>query len=90
MLRAALFDKYAPKKNRKGLRPEQLIDPVTSKGLGVQENDIWIASQALEHNLVLVTNDQMNHLREVASDLRVENWALADGVAEIEGQGLPT
>ncbi len=76
-LRAALYEKYAPKKNRKGLRPEQLIDPATSKSLGIQENDLWIASQAIEHNLVLVTNDKMKHLRSVATDLRVENWALA-------------
>ena len=76
MLRAALFDKYAPKKNIKGLRSEQLIDPVSSKSLGIQENDLWISAQALEHNLVLVTNDQMKHLRGVASDLKVENWAI--------------
>ncbi len=76
MLRAALFDKYAPKRNRKGLRAEQLIDPVSSKSLGIQENDLWITAQALEHNLVLVTNDQMKHLRSVASDLKVENWAI--------------
>ena len=77
MLRAALFDKYAPKKRNRGLRPEQLIDPVSSLTLGIQENDLWIAAQALDHNLVLVTNDQMKHLRSVASDLRVENWALS-------------
>jgi tRNA(fMet)-specific endonuclease VapC len=75
-LRAALFDKYAPKKNRKGLRPEQLIDPATSQSLGIQENDLWIASQALEHNLILVTNDQMKQLRSVAADLQVENWTV--------------
>ena len=73
-LRAALFEKYAPKKGRKGLRPEQLINPVTSKSLGIQENDLWIASQALEYNLILVSNDQMKHLRSVATDLKVENW----------------
>jgi len=77
MLRAALFEKYAPKKKLDGLRPEQLIDPVTSKSLGIQENDLWISAQALEHNLVLVTNDWMKHLRSVATDLKVENWALS-------------
>ncbi len=74
-LRAALFKKYAPQKNRKGLRPEQLTDPITSKKLGIQENDLWIAAQALEHNLVLVTNDKMNRIRTVAQKLILENWA---------------
>jgi tRNA(fMet)-specific endonuclease VapC len=48
-LRADVFEKYAPNaKRRSGLRPEQLIDPVTSQELGIQENDLWIAAQALE------------------------------------------
>jgi len=75
-LRAALFKKYAPQKGRKGLRPEQLIDPVTSKSLGIQENDLWIASQAIEYNLILVTSDKMKHICSVAEELRVENWAI--------------
>jgi tRNA(fMet)-specific endonuclease VapC len=73
-LRARLFDQYAPSP-RKGLRPEQLVDPVTARGLGIHENDLWIASQALEHNLVLVTHDRMTHLKEVAGELRLEDWA---------------
>lgn len=75
-IRARLFEKYSPQRGRKALRPEQLVDPVTAKTLGVQENDIWIAAQALEYNLVLVTHDRMMRLREVASDiLDIEDWA---------------
>ena len=74
-LRASIFEKYAPNpRRRRGLRPEQLIDPVTSRELGIQENDIWIAAQALEYNLVLVTNDKMDRIRDVCEDLQVENW----------------
>jgi len=74
-LRASVFEKYAPtEKRRRGLRPEQLIDPVTSRELGIQENDLWIAAQALEYNLVLVTNDKMDRIRDVCEDLQVENW----------------
>ncbi len=77
MLRAGMFEKYAPNaKRRGGLRPEQLIDPITSRELGIQENDIWIAAQALEYNLVLVTNDKMDRIRDVGEDLRVENWTV--------------
>ena len=78
-LRARLFEKYAPKNKRtKGLRPEQLIDPVTSLELGIQENDLWITAQAATFNLTLVTNDQkMNHIHEIAGkSLHVDNWAV--------------
>ena len=77
-LRAKLFDRYAPAGlRRKGLRPEQLVDPVTSKELGIQENDLWLAAQAMEYNLILVSNDKMNRIRDVSSrELRVENWAV--------------
>jgi len=75
-VRSRLFKKYSPQRGRKALRPEQLLDPVTSKSLGIQENDIWIAAQAIEHNLVLVTHDRVSHLRGVTSDiLDIEDWA---------------
>lgn len=78
MLRARLFEKYSPNdKKRKGLRPEQLIDPVTSLSLGIQENDLWITAQATVFNLILVTNDKkMVRIHEVAgNELHIENWA---------------
>ncbi len=74
-IRSRLFMKYSPRHGRKALRPEQLVDPATSATLGVQENDIWIAAQAVEHNLVLVTHDRMSHLRNVTGDiLDFEDW----------------
>ncbi len=77
-LRARLFEKYAPRNKRtKGLRPEQLIDPVTSLELGIQENDLWIAAQAATFNLTLVTNDAMKRISEVAGkSLHIANWAV--------------
>lgn len=74
-LRARLFEKYAPGTNRKkGMRPEELACPVTSLLLGIQENDLWIAAQAIERNLILVSNDRMKHIRDVAKELVVEDW----------------
>ena len=74
-LRARVFEKYAPLENRKkAMRPEELISPTTSKVLGIQENDLWIAAQAIERNLVLVSNDGMMRIREVAAELAVEDW----------------
>jgi tRNA(fMet)-specific endonuclease VapC len=70
-LRAALFEKYG-KSNK---WPEELKDPTTAKELGIQENDLWIASQAISRNLILLTEDKMYHLREVAGEeLHVELW----------------
>ena len=78
-IRAKLFEKYGPnEKKKKGLRPEQLIDPVTSLQLKIQENDLWIVSQAITRDLVLVTNDRrsLKPLLEIAGgELHIENWA---------------
>jgi len=61
------------------MRPEQLIDPITSRELGIQENDLWLCAQAVAHDMVLVTNDKMLRIREVSEDmqpvLRIQNWA---------------
>ena len=74
-LRALLFEKYAPKKRKSGLRPEQLIDPITSRELGIQENDLWIAAQAMVRNMILVTNDKLAQISKVAGDdLKIKNW----------------
>jgi predicted nucleic acid-binding protein len=78
-IRAKLFEKYGPnEKKRKGLRPEQLIDPITSLQLKIQENDLWIVSQAITRDLVLVTNDRKSLqplLAVTDGELQIENWA---------------
>ena len=72
-----MFESFAPKdKKRKGLRPCQLVDPVTSLELGIQENDLWIAAQAISRNLTFVTNDRMERIRDVAGSLCIDNWAV--------------
>lgn len=69
-LRAELFKRYAPK-NKRGLpkqkRPEGLLDPTTSRELGIQENDLWILSTAVTRRLALATMDDMKRLFEVAN-----------------------
>lgn len=71
-LRAALFEKYSPKDGKgrlKAKRPEELRERTTSKELGVQENDIWIAAQAIQYNLELITGDYMRRLEQVSRKL---------------------
>jgi tRNA(fMet)-specific endonuclease VapC len=71
-LRAALFKKYSPKDRRGRLKakwPEDLRDRTSAKELGVQENDLWLAAQAIQYNLVLITDDHMSRLQEVSTAL---------------------
>lgn len=84
-LRKLLFNKYAPGEKRKPkMRPEQLIDPITSKELGIQENDLWLCAQAIGHEMVLVTNDGMCRIREVSQGMQplllIQNWTVPDSV----------
>jgi predicted nucleic acid-binding protein len=72
-LRAELFKTYAPR-DRKGRLtkkwPEDLFERTSAKELhGSQENDIWVASLAIQHNLILVTEDRMTPLAEVSKSL---------------------
>jgi tRNA(fMet)-specific endonuclease VapC len=80
-LRAWLFNTFSDKKKRtRAKRPEELVCPTTARELGVQENDVWIAAQAITFNLTLVTHDFRGHfgrlLRHFQSELRltVEDW----------------
>jgi len=76
MLRSRLFERYAPPNRRSKIkRPEELIDPTTAMGLGIEENDLWMAAQAMERNLVFVTADKMRRIRAVLdAGLCVEDW----------------
>ena len=52
-----------------------LWERTPDKLLGIQENDLWQASVAMERNLVLVTNDRMSRIADVAGpDLRIGRW----------------
>lgn len=78
-LRKRLFGKVPKEKRRRKMRPEQLIDPITSRELGIQENDLWLCAQAVAHDMVLVTNDAMRPIRSASEGmqpaLRIQNWA---------------
>ena len=73
-LRAKLFKTYSPKDKRGKLKvkhPETLIDDTSGQVLGIDENDLWLAAQAIQRNLILVTRDKMRHIFSVAPELRV-------------------
>jgi hypothetical protein len=77
-----LFFKYAPQSHRQK-RPEMWEDPLTAQPLGIDENDLWTAAQAVEHNLVLITSDKLLRLRDADHDgrLLIENWTKPPGAA---------
>jgi hypothetical protein len=79
-LKAWVFEKCGPRVLRsKANRFKQLTDPVTATALDIGDNDLWIAAQAMTHDLVLVTQDRRGNfgklLTQFASSLRVEDWA---------------
>lgn len=80
-IRAELFDKKAPRKNKtkikQGLRPEQFttLKP-TAYEFGIQENDLWMAAIAVELNMTLITGDRMNQLKSVFPSLQLQNWMI--------------
>ena len=58
-----------PRKNSKIKLKEHLFQ------LGVDINDAWITAVAWEHNLILVTQDQMRCIREaVGSEVQFDCW----------------
>lgn len=73
-LKSNLAKKYLAKPLRRD-RPryiEDWVDKTTGKALGVDENDVWIASHAKERDLVLVTADgRMRRIEEADSDVRL-------------------
>jgi predicted nucleic acid-binding protein len=62
-----LVANYSPKNKRQRiLSLSQLADPITDIELGVQENDLCLASQAIATEAVLVTFDRMTHVCQAA------------------------
>ena len=80
LIRAKLVDRFPPPGGwSKKKRAEQLSDPIAAREFGFDENDLWLVAQAIERNLVLVTNDRMRRIsetvQEVAPNFVFENWA---------------
>ncbi len=70
-LRAALFQAYAPRdyRNRIATRYlEDLREPTTGKELGIQENDLWIVSVAVQYNMVYVTADVGGGMKRIVEE----------------------
>ena len=80
-IRATLFNLHAPRDRRNRIASryvEDLREPTSGKELGIQENDLWIVSVAVQYNLVFVTSDGGGGMRNVvrcaAYDHRTQFW----------------
>ena len=79
-IRAQLFINYSPRNARGRLtkrRVEDLRERTTAANLQIQENDVWIAAQAMEMNLVLVSEDKgMGRITSLQLNpyLRIRRW----------------
>jgi len=85
-LRAELFKRYGTKNASgrgasKEKRPEELLDKTTARELGIQENDLWIVSLAVQYDLLFITKDsKMQRILDIALEIhkyqRWEVWEL--------------
>lgn len=80
-IRGALFRQYAPRDRRGRITrraPEDLVEPTTGRALGIQENDLWIVSVAVQYDVKLVTSDRAEGMRRVLTAAnylhRAEFW----------------
>jgi tRNA(fMet)-specific endonuclease VapC len=66
-LKAALFDRFAPKDKNKR-RKAKITD------FGFDENDLWIAAISLQNNLTIVSRDSDFLRIQQVRDLKLESW----------------
>ncbi len=96
-LRAELFKQHSPKDKRGRLtkkQPEELRDQTTGLDLGIQENDLWIVSVAVQYNLRFITKDKMEHIRAAAIKVHsydlIELWSLPSSSPDMFVSETPT
>ena len=72
-IRASLFRACAPRNYRNRITTryiEDLREPTSGKELGIQENDLWIVSVAVQYNMVLVTADGRGGMRKIVEEAK--------------------
>jgi tRNA(fMet)-specific endonuclease VapC len=75
-LKAKIFEKKSAKVFRANSGRKNLLkNPMPAKDMGVDENDLWLVAQALAYNLILITNDRMRTILQLApKKLKHEIW----------------
>ncbi|MBN2240034.1 MAG: type II toxin-antitoxin system VapC family toxin [Dehalococcoidales bacterium] len=77
-IKANLFSKFWPKHKKKPRYIEEMVDEVTGKSLGIQENDLWIVSVAVQYNYIFITTDKAGGMKRIVEAAnyadRTEFW----------------
>jgi tRNA(fMet)-specific endonuclease VapC len=66
-LKAAVFDRFAPKDKNKRRQ-------FTIQNIGFGENDLWIAATAIQHGLTIVTADRDFQRIQEVRNISLESW----------------
>jgi tRNA(fMet)-specific endonuclease VapC len=66
-LKAAVFDKFAPKDKSKRRQ-------FTIQNIGFGENDLWIAATAIQHSLTIITADRDFQRIQEVQPLILDSW----------------
>jgi tRNA(fMet)-specific endonuclease VapC len=66
-LKATIIERFGPKDKVKRRNTK-------TESLGFKDNDLWIASIAIQHNLILVSADKHIHQLQGINGLKVESW----------------
>jgi tRNA(fMet)-specific endonuclease VapC len=66
-LKTAIYDRFGPKDRAKRRNTK-------TESLGFKDNDLWIASIAIQHSLILVSADKHIHQLQGINGLKVEIW----------------
>lgn len=69
-IRAALFNTYAPRNSRNQITTryvEHLRERTSGVQLGIQENDLWIVSVAVQHNMIFATADTAGGIHKIVN-----------------------
>ncbi|NJR68514.1 MAG: type II toxin-antitoxin system VapC family toxin [Synechococcales cyanobacterium CRU_2_2] len=57
-----------------GPKAKQKRRKMTAANLGFSDHDLWIASTAIQHNLILVSADRDFQRMQEASAFQLESW----------------
>ena len=74
-IRSDLFKKYAGRDSKNKVRTgsvENLRELTSERELGIQENDLWIVSVAIQHNMRFVTADSKGSMKKIVEIAKYE------------------
>ena len=78
-IRSDLFKKYAGRDSKNRVKVgsvENLRELTSERELGIRENDLWIVSVAMQHNLKFVTADSKGSMKKIVEIANYEEQTI--------------